>query len=94
MKEPDGAGGTRRSQMSGVATDWRRQTKAEPEGRGSPAEPVDCRAMAERRELGAMVEPLGRRAEAEAGGVGKGFSSPADDRDWQTRGAHTEQMVG
>ncbi len=41
--------------------DGRQQTKAEPEGRGIPVEPVDCWAMAERRELGAMVEPLGRR---------------------------------
>ncbi|KAL0195256.1 hypothetical protein M9458_008828, partial [Cirrhinus mrigala] len=43
------------------------QTKAEPEGRGSPVEPVDCRAMVKRRQLGAMVEPLGRRAEVESG---------------------------
>ncbi len=47
--------------------DGRRQTKAEPEGRGSPAEPVDRWATAERRELGAMVEPAGQRAEAESG---------------------------
>ncbi len=47
--------------------DGRRQTKAEPEGQGSPAELVDCRATVERRELGAMVEPTGQRAEVESG---------------------------
>ncbi len=46
--------------------DGRRQTKAEPEGRGSPAELVDCRATAERRELGAMVEPTDQWAEADS----------------------------
>ncbi len=47
--------------------DGRHQTKAEPEGRGSLAELVDCRATVERRELGPMVEPTGQRAEAESG---------------------------
>ncbi len=47
--------------------DGRRQTKAEPEGRGSPAEPVNRWATAERRELGAMVELAGQRTEAESG---------------------------
>ncbi len=49
-------------------------------------------------DLGAMVGPLGRRGEAESGtqrleAGDKGFSSHADNADWQTRGAHTEQMV-
>ncbi len=43
-------------EWSPEAADGRRQTKAEPERWGSPAE---------RRELGAMVEPLGQKAEVE-----------------------------
>ncbi len=46
--------------------DGRSQTKAEPEGRGSPEELVDCQATVEKRELGAMVEPTGQRPEVEA----------------------------
>ncbi len=43
------------------------KTKAEPEGRGNPAELVDCRATVEKRELGATVKPKGQWAEAESG---------------------------
>ncbi len=40
----------------------------EPEGRGSPAEPMDRWAKAERSEqLGAMAEPAGQRAKAGSG---------------------------
>ncbi len=42
-------------------------TKAEPEGWGSPVELVDQWVTVEARELGAEVEPLGLRAEAESG---------------------------
>ncbi len=43
----------------------RRPTKAEPEGQGSPAELEDLR-VTQMRELGAMVEPMGRWAEVES----------------------------
>ncbi len=55
--------------------------------------------MVEMRELRAMVEPLGRRIEAESGtqetgGGDKGTSSHNADGDWQTHGDPTAQMVG
>ncbi len=67
-------------EWSPEATDGQSQTKAEPEGRGSPAEPVDCRATAERRELGAMMGAAGSTGrggvwDSEAGGRDRGFSS-------------------
>ncbi len=50
----------------------------------------------EARELGAEVEQLGQRAEAEsgprrleAGGGGEGYSSPSDAGGWQSRRART-----
>ncbi len=48
---------------------------------------VDRRVMVEVRELGAEVELLGLRVEAEeARGGGKGYSSPGDTGGWQTHG--------
>ncbi len=47
--------------------DDRCRNKVELEGRGSPAELVDCQAMMEWSELGAMVESTGQWAEAESG---------------------------
>lgn len=49
-----------------VAEAGERLTKAELEGQGSPAEPVDRWDTAEMRELGAMVQPTGQQAEAES----------------------------
>ncbi len=54
-------------ELSPDATDGRRLTKAELEGRGSLADLVDWWATMERRELGAMVEPLGQQTEAKSG---------------------------
>ncbi len=52
-------------------TGWSMQTRrSQGEGAGGTRgarELVDCRATAERRELGAMVEPTGQRAEADSG---------------------------
>ncbi len=51
------------------------------------------------RELGAEVEPLGLRAEAESGpwrleAEVRDNSSPGDAGGWQTHGARTVQMGG
>ncbi len=54
----------------------RRQTKAEPEGRGSPAELVDCRATVERSKLEAMVEPTGQQPRRNPGEGSRGKLRP------------------
>ncbi len=63
-EEPDGAGGTRCSRRSGVL----RWLMVDDRPRWSRRDEwtVDWGATAERRELGAMVEPLGRWAEVES----------------------------
>ncbi|KAI2667309.1 Protein LIAT1 [Labeo rohita] len=65
--------------------DGLRQTKVEPEGRGSLAESVDCQPTAESKELGATVELLHQWAEADSeAGVGdRGSSSNEADGDWR-----------
>ncbi|KAL1263533.1 hypothetical protein QQF64_006272 [Cirrhinus molitorella] len=73
--------------------------RPEPEGRGSPVELVDQWVKVETREISAMVEPLGQRAEAESWTQKLGVEMrdpPAltPDGNWQTRGVPTAQMVG
>ncbi|KAL0174153.1 hypothetical protein M9458_030121, partial [Cirrhinus mrigala] len=67
-EEPDGARATEGrgtvEEWSAEATDGQRQTKAHPEGRGSLAAPVVCWATTHRRELGAIVELLGRQTKS------------------------------
>ncbi len=82
MEEPDGGGGTRRSQRSGVPR--RRMVDNRPRrARGTPVEPVDRWATVKLRELVAMVEPTDRGGVRglQAGGEAKGFPSLGDMED-------------
>ncbi len=68
-----------------------RPTKAEPEGWGSPVELVDQWVTVEARELGAEVEPLGLRAEAESGPRRRRWGILQPRRCWRMadpRGSH------
>ncbi len=69
----------------------RRPTKAKPEGWGSPVELVDRWVTVEVRELGAEVEPLGLRAEAESGPWRRRWGILQPRRRWRMadpRGSH------